>query len=141
MEFGERRAVALVVTLTRWDGVGMEDLQNDSKRTAEPYPETAPAASGRPVRSSVAACPPPSSPDAGRVVPQTRPAPAEQHPAAGDGTDVENTSPWAPLSTPIFRAFWIASFVSNLGTWMHEIGAGWLMTELDASPQMVSAVR
>jgi len=52
-----------------------------------------------------------------------------------------DTSPWAPLTNPVYRSFWIASLVSNLGTWMHEIGAGWLMTDLDASPQMVSAVR
>lgn len=50
-------------------------------------------------------------------------------------------SPWAPLRVPIFRAFWFASLVSNLGTWIHEIGAGWLMTNLDTSPEMVSAVR
>ncbi len=42
---------------------------------------------------------------------------------------------------PIYRAFWIASLASNLGTWVHEVGAGWLMTSLDASPEMVSAVR
>ncbi len=53
----------------------------------------------------------------------------------------DNPSPWAPLATPIFRLFWIASVVSNLGTWIHEIGAGWLMTSLDASPEMVAAVR
>ena len=50
-------------------------------------------------------------------------------------------SPWAPLHVPIFKAFWIASLVSNLGTWAHEVGAGWLMTSLDPSPQMVAAVR
>ena len=48
---------------------------------------------------------------------------------------------WAPLRLPIFRAFWIASLISNLGTWIHEVGAGWLMTSLDPDPQMVSAVR
>lgn len=52
-----------------------------------------------------------------------------------------DSSPWAPLAVPIFRAFWLASIVSNLGTWIHEIGAGWLMTNLDSSPEMVSAVR
>ena len=48
---------------------------------------------------------------------------------------------WAPLRLPIFRAFWLVSLVSNLGTWIHEVGAGWLMTSLDPDPQMVSAVR
>jgi MFS family permease len=50
-------------------------------------------------------------------------------------------SPWAPLGVPLFRAFWIASLVSNLGTWVHEVGAGWLMTQLDSSPGMVASVR
>lgn len=55
--------------------------------------------------------------------------------------EAQSDSPWLPLKNPVFRTFWLASLVSNLGTWMHEIGAGWLMTQLDASPQMVSAVR
>jgi len=50
-------------------------------------------------------------------------------------------SAWEPLTIPLYRAFWIASFASNLGTWIHEIGAGWLMASLDPSPQMVAAVR
>lgn len=50
-------------------------------------------------------------------------------------------SPWAPLQTPIYLAFWTASLASNLGTWIHEVGAGWLMTDLAPSPQMVAAVR
>lgn len=31
--------------------------------------------------------------------------------------------------------------VSNTGTWMHEVGAGWLMTSLAPSPRMVAAVQ
>lgn len=52
-----------------------------------------------------------------------------------------NKSAWAPLRTPIFRAFWIASLASNFGTWIHEVGAGWLMATLDSSPEMVASVR
>lgn len=37
--------------------------------------------------------------------------------------------------------FWVASLFSNTGTWVHEIGAGWLMSTLDGSPHMVAAVR
>ncbi|MEM1224945.1 MAG: MFS transporter [Planctomycetota bacterium] len=51
------------------------------------------------------------------------------------------TSPWEPLRIATFRRFWLASLASNFGTWIHEIGAGWLMTTLDATPEMVSAVR
>ena len=45
------------------------------------------------------------------------------------------------MAIPLYRAFWIASLFSNLGTWIHEVGAAWLMTQLDPSPVMVSAVR
>ena len=37
---------------------------------------------------------------------------------------------WAPLRSPLFRALWLASLASNIGTWMHDIGAAWLMTSL-----------
>jgi MFS family permease len=68
----------------------------------------------------------------------TTSTPSTRDAAAQDNDD---PSPWAPLKQSTYRSFWIASLISNLGTWMHEVGAGWLMTELDASPQMVSAVR
>ncbi|MBY0267385.1 MAG: MFS transporter, partial [Burkholderiales bacterium] len=50
-------------------------------------------------------------------------------------------SAWAPLGQPLFRALWIATVVSNIGTWVHEVGAGWLMVTLDPSPVMVSLVQ
>jgi predicted MFS family arabinose efflux permease len=62
-------------------------------------------------------------------------------PSSAPARQLDRGSPWAPLGVPIYRAFWIASLVSNLGTWVHEVGAGWLMTSLDSSPEMVSAVR
>ncbi|MGE5525742.1 MAG: MFS transporter [Rhodospirillaceae bacterium] len=50
-------------------------------------------------------------------------------------------SPWAPLKRPLFRALWLATLVSNIGTWMHEVGAGWLMVTLDSTPVMVAFVQ
>ena len=50
-------------------------------------------------------------------------------------------SAWAPLAHPMFRALWIATVVSSIGSWMHEIGAGWLMVTLNPSPVMVSLVQ
>ena len=50
-------------------------------------------------------------------------------------------SPWAPLRRPLFRNLWLATVLSNVGTWMHEVGAGWLMVTLDPSPLMVSLVQ
>lgn len=51
-----------------------------------------------------------------------------------------NIPAWAPLRSPIFRALWIASVVSNIGSWMHDTGANWLMTSLNPDSRMVAAV-
>jgi len=48
---------------------------------------------------------------------------------------------WAPLRHRIFRTIWIASIFSNIGTWMHDVGAGWLMTSLAPDPLMVALVQ
>ena len=50
------------------------------------------------------------------------------------------TSAWAPLGEPLFRSLWIAAVISYTGTWMQNVGAGWLMTQLTMSPLMVSLV-
>src|SRR3954467_15815559 len=50
-------------------------------------------------------------------------------------------SAYAPLRREIFRWLWIASLTSNLGTWMQNVGAAWLMTELSASSFMVALVQ
>src|SRR5438132_4541923 len=55
-------------------------------------------------------------------------------------TQRKTQSPWSPLRNTLFRNLWIASIVSNLGTWMQDVGAGWLMTSLSASPAMVALV-
>src|SRR5712691_8803434 len=52
-----------------------------------------------------------------------------------------SASPWAPLGEPLFRSLWIAAVISYTGTWMQNVGAGWLMTELSTSPLMVSLVQ
>ncbi len=31
---------------------------------------------------------------------------------------------WAPLGQPVFRALWVAALVSNIGTWMQDVGVG-----------------
>ncbi len=50
-------------------------------------------------------------------------------------------SAWSPLRNPVFRGLWIASIVSTTGTWMHDVGAAWLMTSLDASPLTVALLQ
>ncbi|MFJ9566910.1 MFS transporter [Streptomyces fuscichromogenes] len=44
-----------------------------------------------------------------------------------DSTASRAESAWAPLAAPVFRALWIAQFVSNVGTWMQTVGAQWLL--------------
>src|SRR6266571_8911913 len=49
-----------------------------------------------------------------------------------------SSSALSPLRQPLFRALWIASVVSNIGTWMQEVGEGWLMTSLSNSPAVIA---
>ena len=48
---------------------------------------------------------------------------------------------WTPLREPLFRSLWIAAVISYTGTWMQNVGAGWLMTQLTTSPLMVGLVQ
>jgi MFS family permease len=56
-------------------------------------------------------------------------------------TAKHSVSPWAPLGEPLFRSLWIASVISYTGTWMQNVGAGWLMTQLTMNPLMVGLVQ
>ena len=62
-----------------------------------------------------------------------------EHQTAKNSSPV--ASPWQPLSRPLFRSLWIAAIASNMATWMHDVGAAWLMTTLAPSPLMVSMVQ
>lgn len=46
-----------------------------------------------------------------------------------------------PFANPIFKMLWVATLVSNIGTWMQEVASGWLMTTLAPDPMMVSLVQ
>jgi MFS family permease len=59
----------------------------------------------------------------------------------GRNSDTGSSGAWAPLRRPVFRMLWIAAMVSNIGTWMQTMGAGWLMTELTHSPAKVALVQ
>ena len=48
---------------------------------------------------------------------------------------------WRPFATRPYAILWVATVASNIGTWMHDVGAGWLMTELAPSPMMVAMVQ
>src|SRR6516165_4382654 len=46
-----------------------------------------------------------------------------------------------PLHEPLFRSLWIAAVISYIGTWMQNVGAGWMMASLTMSPLMVGLVQ
>jgi MFS family permease len=53
---------------------------------------------------------------------------------------VEGTA-WSPLSHPLFRNRWLASVVSNIGTWMQDTAATWLMTVMTGSPFLIALMQ
>jgi len=53
----------------------------------------------------------------------------------------QSRSLWSPLSITTFRWLWLATLVSNVGGWMHDAGAGWLITELTDSAVMVALMQ
>ena len=46
-----------------------------------------------------------------------------------------------PFQHPSFVALWIATIVTNLGGWMSATATGWLMTDLNPDPFVVSLVQ
>jgi len=50
-------------------------------------------------------------------------------------------SMWSPLGEPVYRALWIAAVVSNIGSFMQEVGSAWLMTTIRPDPLMVALLQ
>jgi MFS family permease len=50
-------------------------------------------------------------------------------------------STWAPLRNKTFRALWVASLASNIGTWMQTVGAQWLLVRAPNAPMLVALVQ
>ena len=52
---------------------------------------------------------------------------------------------WEPFYEPLFRSLWMAAVISYTGSWMQNVGAGWLMTTLTLNqpraPLMVGLVQ
>jgi predicted MFS family arabinose efflux permease len=61
--------------------------------------------------------------------------------SASIGPSAASVSSWAPFRHPIFAILWTATVVSNIGTWMQNAAAGWLMTGLNPDPLIVSLVQ
>jgi MFS family permease len=47
----------------------------------------------------------------------------------------------SPFRHRVFRLLWIATVVANIGGWMYNASAGWLMTSFSTDPLMVSLVQ
>ena len=60
----------------------------------------------------------------------TPPRPADATPGA-----------WSPFGSRVFLVLWIAAVVGHVGTWMRDVGAGWLMTTLSPSAMAVALVQ
>ncbi|HEX9465931.1 MAG TPA: MFS transporter [Alphaproteobacteria bacterium] len=50
-------------------------------------------------------------------------------------------SPWAPFRYAAFTVLWLATLVSNVGTWMYNTASSWLMTGLAPDPFVVAMVQ
>lgn len=56
-------------------------------------------------------------------------------------TDSGEVSVWTPLRNPVFRALFVAQFVSNVGTWMQSVAAQWVLVEGHSSATVVALVQ
>jgi MFS family permease len=67
--------------------------------------------------------------------------PLETPNAVQDTAPLTRPSGFAPLRIPVFRDRWIASTVSNVGTWMQDTAGTWLMTQLTVSPLLIALMQ
>jgi len=51
------------------------------------------------------------------------------------------TSPWSPFRRKAFTVLWTVTLISNIGGWMYSAACGWLMTDLNSTPLVVSLVQ
>ena len=54
---------------------------------------------------------------------------------------ISQSPTFAPFRTAVFRNLWLASFAANIGMWMNDVTAAWVMTSLTTSPVMVALVQ
>ena len=66
---------------------------------------------------------------------------AEAGPVAAPAPSPAPVSAWSPLRHRLFRWLWIATVASNVGTWLQNVGASWMMTSLTTSTTLVALVQ
>ncbi len=54
---------------------------------------------------------------------------------------LDTAKPRSPFAFSTFTVIWLATVLSNIGGWIHDVGAGWLMTSLSPSPLLVALVQ
>jgi len=54
---------------------------------------------------------------------------------------INAASSWSPFRRQAFAVLWTATVISNIGTWMQNAAAGWLMTGLNPEPLIVALVQ
>lgn len=65
-----------------------------------------------------------------------------EYPGMSEAVAKPSMSPWTPLrNNRVFLFLWIATLVSNIGTWMHDVAAGWLVTSLTDSEFVVALMQ
>ena len=57
------------------------------------------------------------------------------------GTAEVQGSAWSPFRYTVFTVLWVATVLSNIGSWMQSAAAGWLMTSLRPNPFEVALVQ
>jgi len=57
------------------------------------------------------------------------------------GTAEVQGSAWSPFRYTVFTVLWVATVLSNIGSWMQSAAAGWLMTSLRRNPFAVALVQ
>jgi MFS family permease len=66
----------------------------------------------------------------------------EEQPTKTRSVDAPHAaSPWVPFRHPTFAILWTATVIANIGIWMYNAAAGWLITTLTADPLVVSLVQ
>lgn len=68
------------------------------------------------------------------------PASAPAAPPLASGAAAPPTL-WTPFAYQLFRAIWLASVVSNIGTWMQNVAGVWLVTTLTTSALLVALMQ
>jgi MFS family permease len=66
---------------------------------------------------------------------------AQTRGSAQAATAAASGSPWTPFRHSTFTVIWLATVVSNIGSWMYSTASGWLMTDLTPDPLLVSMVQ